>query len=116
MNWITRFINNLFAPNYYVANVTQDHPTFSIPGPPITDEILADMLKAWSSITEPPDIEDWFQSVGHWLTQVHDGDVYQRWVLRLALAIQQRVPELPLEVCALVIQTRVHQAMKGAHV
>ena len=34
MNWITRFINNLFAPNYYVANVTQDHPTFSIPGPP----------------------------------------------------------------------------------
>ena len=46
MNWITRFINNLFAPNYYVANVTQDHPTFSIPGPPITDEILADMLKA----------------------------------------------------------------------
>lgn len=106
MNWLTRLINHFLAPVYFVPCPVQ-------PAMPLSDEILTDLLDEYPNIPtyDPEWIACWFEAVGHWLGQVKDEDVFQRWCLRFALALRLKHPGLPLEVCAFVVQRFAQAAM-----
>ena len=82
--------------------------------PTFSEVILTDLLTQWQTIPfyDPEQIAAFFQNMGSWLIQIEDEDVYKRWVLRFAMAIQQKHPGLPLSVCIWKVEYEIQQCAR----